>query len=110
MALQRKIRRGAIAAAMGAATALGLKVDDAIVLHDSNKLTVRLLPCDTLARVADERDRRWAEFEIGLAQRLADIDSPVAALEPRVEPGIGTGSVCTKLNQCRIFKSPSPPR
>jgi aminoglycoside phosphotransferase (APT) family kinase protein len=86
MALQRKIWRGAIAAAMGAATALGLKVDDAIVLHDSNKLTVRLLPCDAVARVAEERARRWAEFEIGLAQRLADTDSPVAALEPRVEP------------------------
>ena len=86
MALQRKIWRGAIAAAMGAATALGLKVDDAIVLHDSNKLTVRLLPCDAVARVAEERARRWAEFEIGLAQGLADTDSPVAALEPRVEP------------------------
>ena len=86
MALQRNIRRGAIAAAMGAATALGLKVDDAIVLHDSNKLTVRLLPCDAVARVAEERARRWAEFEVGLAQRLADRNSPVAALEPRVEP------------------------
>src|SRR5215469_7925097 len=90
MALQRKISRGAIAAAMGAAKVLGLKVDDAIVLHDSNKLTVRLLPCDTLARVADERGRRWAEFEVRLAQRLAETDSPVAALEPRVEPGAYT--------------------
>jgi uncharacterized protein (DUF2384 family) len=61
MALQRKMSRGAIAAAMGAATALGLKADDAIVLHDSNKLTVRLLPCDVVARVADERARRLAE-------------------------------------------------
>jgi aminoglycoside phosphotransferase (APT) family kinase protein len=86
MVLQRKIRRGAILAAMGVARALGLKVDDAIVLHDSNKLTVRLLPCDVVARVAEERARRLAEFEIGLAQRLADTDSPVAALEPRVEP------------------------
>jgi aminoglycoside phosphotransferase (APT) family kinase protein len=85
MTLQRKISRGAIAAAIGAATSLGLKVDDAIVLHDSNKLTVRLLPCDAVARVAEERARRWAEFEIGLAQR-ADTDNPVAALEPRVEP------------------------
>jgi aminoglycoside phosphotransferase (APT) family kinase protein len=87
MALQRKVSRGAIAAAMGAATALGLKVDDAIVLHDSNKLTVRLLPCDAVARVAEEHGRRWAEFEVRLAQRLAEADSPAAALEPRVEPG-----------------------
>jgi aminoglycoside phosphotransferase (APT) family kinase protein len=85
MPLQRKISR-AIAAAMGAAKALGLKVDDAIVLHDSNKRTVRLLPCDVVARVAEERDKRFAEFEIGLARRLADTDSSVAALDPRVEP------------------------
>jgi aminoglycoside phosphotransferase (APT) family kinase protein len=90
MALQRNISRGAIAAAMGAAKVLGLKVDDAIVLHDSNKLTVRLLPCDALARVTDERGRRWAEFEVRLAQRLAETDSPVAALESRVEPGAYT--------------------
>ncbi len=76
-----------MAAAMGAAAALGLKVENAIVLHESNKLTVRLLPCDAVARVADERIRRWAEFEVQLAQRLAETDSPVAALEPRVEPG-----------------------
>ncbi len=77
----------AIVAATGVAKARGLKVDDAIVLHDSNKLTARLLPCDAVARVAEERLRRWAEFEVGLAQRLAETDSPVAALEPRVEPG-----------------------
>jgi aminoglycoside phosphotransferase (APT) family kinase protein len=86
MALQRNVSRGAMAAAIGAATTLGLKVDDAIVLHDSNKLTVRLLPCNAVARVAEERARRLAEFEIGLAQRLAETNSPVAALEPRVEP------------------------
>ena len=86
MALQRKTR-GAIAAAMEAAAALGLKVDNAIVLHDSNKVTVRLLPCDAIARVAEERIRRWAEFEVELAQRLAEAESPVGALEPRVKPG-----------------------
>ena len=37
---------------MSTASALDLTVDDAIVLHDSNKLAVRLLPCDVLARVA----------------------------------------------------------
>ena len=77
----------AIAAAMGAAAALGLTVDDAIVLQESNKLTVRLLPCDVLARVAEERIRRWAEFEVELALRLAETGGPVAALEPRVAPG-----------------------
>src|SRR5438477_762339 len=42
----------ALAAAMSTASALGLTVDDAIILHDSNKLAVRLLPCDVLDRVA----------------------------------------------------------
>jgi len=85
--MQPKISRDAVAAAMGVATALGLKANDAIVLHDSNKVTVRLLPCDTIARVAKKRIRRWAEFEVELAQRLAETGSPIAALEPRVEPG-----------------------
>ncbi len=75
----------ALAAAMSTASALGLTVDDAIVLHDSNRLAVRLLPCDVLARVAPTADQA-AQFEVELAQRLAEAESPVAALEPRVEP------------------------
>ncbi|KUL43644.1 phosphotransferase enzyme family protein [Streptomyces regalis] len=75
----------AVAAAMSTASSLGLTVDDAIVLHDSNKLTLRLLPCDVLARVAPAA-HQVAQFEIELAQRLAESGCPVAALEPRVEP------------------------
>jgi aminoglycoside phosphotransferase (APT) family kinase protein len=75
----------AVAAGMSIAASLGLTVDDAIVLHDSNKLTLRLLPCDVLARVAPVA-HQVAQFEIELAQRLAESESPVAALEPRVEP------------------------
>jgi hypothetical protein len=77
----------ALAAAMSIVSALGLPVDDAIVLHDSNKLTVRLLPCDIVARAAPIA-HQVAQFEIGLAQRLAETESPVAALEPRVEPRV----------------------
>jgi hypothetical protein len=77
----------AVAAAMSAASALGLTVDDAIVLHDSNKLALRLLPCDVLARVAHVA-HQVAQFEVDLAQRLAGTESPVAALEPRVEPRV----------------------
>jgi Ser/Thr protein kinase RdoA (MazF antagonist) len=76
-----------VAAAMSTASALDLTVDDAIVLHDSNKLTLRLLPCDVLARVAPVA-HQVAQLEIELAQRLAESDSPVAALEPRVEPRV----------------------
>src|SRR6476620_12530292 len=75
----------ALAAAMSTASALGLIVDDAIVLHNSNKLAVRLLPCDVLARVAAAA-HQVAQFEVALAQRLAETESPVGALEPQVEP------------------------
>jgi hypothetical protein len=77
----------AVAAAMSTASSLDLTVEDAIVLHDSNKLTLRLLPCDVLARVAPAA-HQVAQFEVGLAQRLAESRCPVAALEPRVDPGV----------------------
>ena len=77
----------AVAAAMATASSLDLTVDDAVVLHDSNKLTVRLLPCDMVARVAPVA-HQVAQFEVELAQRLAESESPVAALDPRVEPRV----------------------
>jgi len=70
---------------MSTASALDLTVDDAVVLQNSNKLAVRLLPCDVLARVAPLA-QQVALFEVELAQRLAETESPVAALEPRAEP------------------------
>lgn len=77
----------AVAVAMSTATSLGLTADDAIVLHDSNKLTLRLLPCDVLARVAPVA-YQVAEFELDLARRLAGAGSPVAVPDPRVEPRV----------------------
>ena len=77
----------AMAAARSVASSLDLTADDAIVLHDSNKLTLRLLPCDVLARVAPAA-HQVAQFEIELAQRLAESGCPVAALEPRVDPRV----------------------
>src|SRR5919206_2262621 len=78
----------AVAAARSSAAALGLRVDDAVVLHDSNRLAVRLLPCDVLARVAYVTQQAGAAFEVEVARRLAETESPVAALEPRVEPRV----------------------
>jgi phosphotransferase family enzyme len=80
----------AIAAAMSTASSLDLRVDDAIVLHDSNRLTLRLLPCDVLARVARVAPgaHQGALFEVELAQRLAESGCPVAALERRVDPRV----------------------
>ena len=77
----------AVVAATSTASALDLTVDDAIVLHDSNRLALRLLPCDVLARVAPVA-HQVAQFEVDLAQRLSETESPVAALEPRVEPRV----------------------
>ena len=79
--------RRAVAAAISIAASVDLTVDDAVILQDSNKLTLRLLPCDVLARVAPAADQ-VAHTEIELAQRLAESGSPVAALEPRVEPRV----------------------
>ncbi|HUQ44936.1 MAG TPA: aminoglycoside phosphotransferase family protein [Candidatus Limnocylindria bacterium] len=77
----------AVAAALATASALDLRAADAIVLHDSNRLAVRLLPCDVLARVAP-RAHEAATLEVELAKRLAETDSPAAALEPRVPPRV----------------------
>ncbi|MDH2428392.1 aminoglycoside phosphotransferase family protein [Sphaerisporangium sp. TRM90804] len=77
----------AVAAAESTASSLGLTADDAVVLQNSSKLTLRLLPCDVLARVAPVA-RQVARFEIELARRLAESESPVAALDPRVEPRV----------------------
>jgi aminoglycoside phosphotransferase (APT) family kinase protein len=79
--------RRATAAAMSIASSLGLTAGDAIVLHDSNALTLRLLPCDVLARVAPLA-QQVAQFEVELAQRLAEAGCPVAALDPRVAPRV----------------------
>jgi hypothetical protein len=77
----------AVEAAVSIAAALDLHAADAIVLHNSNKLALRLRPGDVFARVAPVGEE-VAQFEIELAQQLARTQSPVAALEPRVEPRV----------------------
>lgn len=77
----------AVGVARSTASSLGLAVDDAIVLQESNRITLRLLPCDVLAQVAPAAEHA-PQFEIDLAQRLAEAGCPVAALEPRVEPRV----------------------
>ena len=77
----------AVGAAMEVASELDLAAADARVLHNSNKLTLRLLPCDVVARVAFAGLEDFeAELEIG--RRLAEVEGPVARLEPRVEPRV----------------------
>ena len=86
--MQAAEARRAVAAAMSSASALDLAVDDAVVLNDSNRLVVRLMPCDVVARVTPLTHPWSAEREVDLVRRLAETDSPVAGLEPRVEPRV----------------------
>jgi hypothetical protein len=78
----------AVAAAKAAAGAHGLQATDAVVLHNSNRIAVHLLPCDTLARVARRGHHASAQFEVELAGQLAAAGAPIAPLEPRVPAGV----------------------
>lgn len=78
----------ALMATASFASELGLKVEDASVIQNANRLSVRLAPCDVLARVATtgQRNQEVAAFELEIARRFERSDSPVGLLEPRVEP------------------------
>lgn len=80
----------AVAATMSVALEHGLSVDGATVIQNSNRLAVRLVPCDVLARVAApaRRNHEVAAFELEMARRFEQTDSPVGVLEPRVEPRV----------------------
>lgn len=80
--------RRAVAAARATADGLGLAVDDASVISDSNRLVLRLLPCDVVARVASTTHFTDAAREVDLVARLGATGSPVAPLDPRVEPQV----------------------
>ena len=58
------------------------------MLHDSNRLAVHLQPCGVLARVAPRPRRGGAELEVEVARRLAGRGTPLATLDPRVEPRV----------------------
>lgn len=75
----------AMAAAISVAAALDLPADAAVVLHNSNKLALRLTPCDVLARVT-HLGEDVAQLELERAQRFAEAGCPVGALEPHVDP------------------------
>ena len=76
--------RRAVRVAISTARELGLAADDAMVLHDSNRVALRLMPCDIVASVAGPAHADVAPLEVEIAQRLADIEAPVAAVAPRV--------------------------
>jgi Ser/Thr protein kinase RdoA (MazF antagonist) len=77
---------GAIAAARSIVTDLGLTVDEAILVHVSNRLAVHFTPCDVLARVAPAEAQAGAAFELAVATQLVEVGAPIAEPDPRVEP------------------------
>jgi aminoglycoside phosphotransferase (APT) family kinase protein len=79
----------AIAAATAVAASLDLPASNAVVLHNSNKLALRLTPCDVLARVTHVGEE-GAQLEVDRAQRLAAAGCPVGAVEPHVDPLVYT--------------------
>jgi hypothetical protein len=88
--MQPAERRRATAAALSTASALGLAVDDAVVLSDSNRLVLRLLPCDIVARITPVGYRVFAAGvgaaqELDVVRLLAELDAPIAVPDPRVE-------------------------
>ena len=64
--------RRAVEAGAATASALGLRVDDVAVIHNSDRIALRLVPCDVLARVAPSAHRAGSEFEVEVARRLAE--------------------------------------
>lgn len=97
----------AIEAGRRVAAAEGLDAARALVLQDSNRLTVHLQPCDVVARIAPPSARSGAEREVAVAQRLAAVGAPIAPLDPRVAPQVhdADGFAVTLWEYCR----PVPP-
>lgn len=86
--METSVRHRAVAATASLAASSGLAVDDTVVLHDSNRLVVRLLPCNIVARVSP---LGWysQRSEVEFAQRVtAETNGLIAGLDPRLEPKI----------------------
>ena len=110
--MQAEEARRAAEAARSTASALGFALDDAVVLNDSNRLVVHLTPCDVVARVTPlTHDAGSAEREVELVHRLAPTDSPVAALDARVEPRafVRDGFTITLWTYFEPVRRPLPP-
>ncbi|WP_210491285.1 phosphotransferase [Patulibacter sp. SYSU D01012] len=82
----------ALRAAVATARALGLRVDDPVVLRDGSNLVVHLRPAPIVARVATATAAvrggdAWLAREVVVAGQLADAGAPVVAPTREVDPG-----------------------
>ncbi|ANY09087.1 phosphotransferase [Pseudonocardia sp. HH130630-07] len=88
VAVEASVAARAVEAARVTAVAQGLRVDDAAVLADSNRIVLRLLPADVVARVSPAAERSEARFELEVGRRLAGLGAPAEAPDPRVSPRV----------------------
>jgi hypothetical protein len=85
--------RQAVAAAVGLARELGLRVEEPVVLADLFSLMVRLRPAPVVARVATCMSRPrspiedWLRLEIDVTTFLAAQGAPVVAPSRELPPG-----------------------
>ena len=70
--MQASVAQRAVAAARSTASTFDSPVDATVVLNDSNRLVVRLTPCDVVARVTPITHFASAEREVELARLLAE--------------------------------------
>ncbi|WP_010552089.1 phosphotransferase [Brachybacterium paraconglomeratum] len=74
--------------ALALLTDLGLPAEEAVVLHASNTLTLRLRPADVVARIAP-RDRAGdLAVELERAEALQAVGAPVGPPDPRLAPSV----------------------
>ena len=63
--------RRAVEAAIATASELGLHTSDAVVIYNSSRMVVRLMPCDVLARIGPSAHEAGNQVEVDVARRLA---------------------------------------
>ncbi|MEN3273577.1 MAG: hypothetical protein V7636_2338 [Actinomycetota bacterium] len=80
--------RRAVEAAKSAVADSGMHADDAVVLHNSNRIAVHLTPCDVLARVGPLSHEESLDFELEVGRQLAGTDAPVGGPDPRTDPRV----------------------
>ena len=84
----------AMAAATSVAETLDLRVSNAIVIHNSSKLALRLLPCDVFARVAPV-GQEVAAFE------ASALSGSLTWRAPSQCSSLGSNRACTKTTASR---------
>jgi len=97
-------------AAAEMARSLGLECREVLDLHDSNRLTVRLLPCDLVARIGP-LELGGAQAEVDRALRLLEAGAPVGPLDPRIPPQVHVrdGMEITLWTYCPPMPRPDLP-